>query len=558
MENKIKSNPFIPAFTAASILCVGLFYEWLSAVAAVVLCLYLLIKCIKSGSLRILINPLSVAVAVTVLFYAITPFWAADSGMAGFGFTKFLPILLFLIALMQKGEKSDPLSLIPHTAAVITVVSAVLMQIPALSPYFSVNGRLAGNFMYPNTFALFLLCALIITALKEKYLWLDLGYIIIFAGGILYSGSRTVFILSVISALLIVFLKLKTLKARIITLGGVAALIAVVALISVIGGYTGSIGRFLTSSFTESTFLGRLLYFYDALPVILKNPFGTGYLGFYSLEQSVQTGVYSVRFLHNDLLQLMLDVGWVPALLFVFAVIRRFFARGTDLKTRLLIFVISAHSLFDFDLQFIGIFMLFISVLYKNEGKEITLSRKVPCGIILCVFAVISLYFGTAQVLYYSGNPLAANALYPAYTDAKSALLSEAEESADITVLADEITDLNEYSAAAYSARGIAAFSKGDMAVMMEQMELAIEKAPFSYSNYEAYAYMLINGVYLYEQAGDEQSARVLKNKLFDLADELHSLDEKLSPLGKKIVDQPTTRFSTEYENAIKELRADE
>lgn len=53
--------------------------------------------------------------------------------------------------------------------------------------------------------------------------------------------------------------------------------------------------RFYVFSIKESTFVGRLLYYYDALPVIRKNPFGLGYMGYYYIQQSIQTGVYFVK-----------------------------------------------------------------------------------------------------------------------------------------------------------------------------------------------------------------------------------------------------------------------
>ena len=78
-------------------------------------------------------------------------------------------------------------------------------------------------------------------------------------------------------------------------------------------------------SLNESTFIGRIIYFKYGLRLIAKNPFGLGYLGFYYTEQFNQTAVYSVRYIHNELLQLLLDIGWLPAAFFAAALIAALF-----------------------------------------------------------------------------------------------------------------------------------------------------------------------------------------------------------------------------------------
>ena len=120
-------------------------------------------------------------------------------------------------------------------------------------------------------------------------------------------------------------------------------------------------GRFLTISTQSSSLNGRLLYYFDALPVVLKNPFGLGYYGYYFSQGSFQTGVYSVVSIHNDILQFLLDIGWVPTILFVVAIVISVFSKRISYTQRLLLIVLIGHSLFDFDLQFVS--MMFIIIL---------------------------------------------------------------------------------------------------------------------------------------------------------------------------------------------------
>lgn len=548
--NKIKTalreRGFIGIFLAVSLLSVGLFYEFLSCAASAALCVYLAVTAKKNKGF-VYRSGLALHTAVVIsLFYGLTAFWAVDSGMAFIGFFKFMPIVLFVLAVSRSKDCAAYLDVLPPTAALMTAVSGILALIPPLSPLFAPAGRLAGFLMYSNTFALVLLAALIITVMKEKLGVIDHVYLVIFLLGILLSGSRTVFALTLLAViLLLIFHKNKRTKITllIVTAAGVAA----GALYALISGSFDSIGRFLTTSFGESTFVGRLLYFGDALPIILKHPFGTGYLGSYYLQQSIQTGLYSVRYIHNDLLQLMLDIGWIPAVMLVAAAARAFFRKGAPLRKRLLLLVMSAHCMFDFDLQFVALFFVYFLLLDCDKGKEhklknFSLSRKLPLfGIGLC-----SVYMMIPLIAAFANGCAFSNTLYPFNTDVKTVLLTEEEDPAQMNELADKIIAQNKYVTVAYSAKAAYAYTNGDFANVIKYKELALKNAPLIYEEYESYAIMLITGYELYVQAGDIQSAEYCRDKLRRLPGLLASVENRLSAFGKKINDQPQTQFPRE------------
>ncbi len=132
--------------------------------------------------------------------YLLTPFWAVDSGMALLGFFKFLPAALFWLLLMQLGpEVRERLFLtIPVSGITMTLLSYPTRWIPALTPYFYASGRLGGFFQYSNSFALFLLLGIIPLAFQKKRRFLCLAGILVLLFGILATGSRTVFVLTVL------------------------------------------------------------------------------------------------------------------------------------------------------------------------------------------------------------------------------------------------------------------------------------------------------------------------------------------------------------------------
>lgn len=254
----------------------------------------------------------------------------------------------------------------------MTLFSFVMMQFSIFEKSVSVAGRLAGFFQYPNTYALFMLICLVIAVDKlnwDKIDWLWCAYAGIAVFGIIMSGSRTVLLLMlVLGAWYCVKRKLPG-KVLLMAAGGCAVL--VVLLWSTGVGKEVLIRVFSTNG---STFWGRLLYMKDAAGMILTHPFGLGYYGYHYLQTSCQTGVYSVVSVHNELLQLLLDVGILPAILFYGMLVKSCISKNVSGRNRLLLLIVILHSLFDYDFQFLVIGMVVILLLEDENVKEIPIS----------------------------------------------------------------------------------------------------------------------------------------------------------------------------------------
>lgn len=551
MVEQIKKFSFAEILLTVSLFCIGMFHEYLSCIASLVILAWLIVKLAREQKIRYYFNITSLSVFCVVLFYALTALWAVDSGMALIGFIKFLPVLLYFLILMQTDDTDSIIGRLPTVAAVMTVISAIGMQIPVFEEFFSVSGRLAGFFQYPNTFALFLLTAELIAVSKAKLGVLDFAVIVVLIFGLMYSGSRTVFVLALLSNVVLIF----TVKNGRVKLF-VAAVIAVFAvggvLYAAVSGSTGAFGRFLTISLKESTFVGRLLYFKDALPLILKHPFGLGYMGYYYMQQSVQTGVYSVMFVHNDFLQLLLDVGWLPSLLFAVAVLRSVFGGKKPFYKRLILCVMVLHFCFDFDLQFIAVFMVFLLFTDYKVGREYFFQKNKAVSGICFLTAVASAYFGISLTLSRFGKYSEAFSIYPLDTRSEIQLLINEKDSEKVNEIADDIISRNKYITLAYSVKARQAYSKGDFSQLIEYKRLIFSKAPFAYEEYKDYCYMLMNGVSLYRKAGDFSSAQICLKELEAAVGEVHSAKERLSGLGAKIKDQPETRLPEDVEEYVK------
>lgn len=559
--SKIK-NFFSDTYAAEWILLLSLvlsggFNEYVGCVLSAIISVLLIVKIAQNRNLVVNINITSLSIAVITLLYLISCFYAIDSGMAFVGFLKFLPVLLYMLLLMQdKGIKERLIALLPYVALALGVLSLVLMyNIPITKDYFTVSERMAGFLQYPNTFALFLLVGELTALSKEKLKPIDIISALLLIILLLFTGSRAVFILAVFSNVLIIFFR-KGRKNKIILCTVLAALVLAVLLLLPLLKSNEIFSRYFTISFGESTFVGRLLYYADAFPVILRHPFGLGYMGYYYVQQSIQTGVYSVMFIHNDFLQLLLDVGWIPCLLFVVGIIKSFFRKGNSAGKRIILLTVFLHCLFDFDLQFISMFFILLLFLNYNDGKQLELKKGAVFVFSFVITGLLSLYFAVALGLAHFGFNQAADSMFPGNTQNKVDLLIAEDDIVTQNEIADRIISQNEYVQIAYSAKARYAFSQGDFESLISYKNKIFQIAPFSYDEYEDYCYMLIQGIQLYKQAGDEYSTEVCEQQLLKTADRLDRLDDKLSNLGRKIVDQPKTDLPDDIVKYINSLES--
>lgn len=538
--------------------CFGLFYEYAACICAVFMIILLLYLADRKKRFALWINAASLAMLALLAGYLVSPLWAVDSGMALLGFFKFLPVALFWLLLMQLGpEVRERLFLtIPVSGITMTLLSYPTRWIPALTPYFYASGRLGGFFQYSNSFALFLLLGIIILAFQTQRHACCLSGILVLLFGILVSGSRTVFILTVFVFL---WLCLTRKKLRFPLLLLLAACIAGAILFVTITGKKDTIGRFLTISLESSTLMGRLLYYRDVLPVILKHPFGLGYMGYYYAQGGFQTGVYATKFVHNELLQFAVDVGWIPALLFAFALLWRLFAKKTPTMQRLLLFVIYAHAMLDFDLQFLSIFFVLFLTMDPEEGKEIIWQWKktnrtavfLPVG----ALAAVCLYLGAALFAGYRKNDALAARLYPGYTPSQLVLLAGAQTPQEAQARADDILSHNESIALVWDAKALVSATQGDFETMVQYKRQALACAPYALTEYLDYFHLLRRAMETCQKQGEAARAALYAKRLLEIPDLLDAVKARISPLAWKIQDQPELELPEEYAAYLNSLQ---
>ncbi|MDY2627189.1 MAG: O-antigen ligase family protein [Lachnospiraceae bacterium] len=548
----------------------GLYFEYQSCAASVVLFLVLVYIKRSTGHLYFRLNDASAAVLVLVLFYGISVGYAVDRGLALWGFFKFLPLFLFLLVMFQlkKEERLQLFWQIPFTGAVMTVGSLMISMIPVFRKYVQVSGRLGGFFQYPNTFAMYLLIGLIVLYAGDlQYTALQKTVLTVFlANGILTSGSRTVLVLTaaavpVLAAGCVISAPIKgkaeektgRKKTGILLFIAVPVLILILILAAAAAYYMGVTEYFTSYTAFFSTFWGRLLYFRDALGQIAVHPFGLGYMGYYLTQSSFQTGVYSVMFVHNDLLQILLDVGWIPALCVLAALGKALFS-GEQYRTQKLVLIfLGLHSLFDFDLQYVVMFFIMILTWnLESERKKILLGATLP---FVSLFILAGVYIGAGNLVYYTGKQKLALKIYPYNSFAEIRLLSMTSDVEELENIAEDLLKRNDRIAPAWDAKAKASYSRGDFAGVLEAKRKALELSPYDLSIYEDYFAMLTTGVELYEKTGDEYSAAICREEIEGLQERLDEVRDRTSSPAWKIKDQPQLEMPEEYRIYLEEMK---
>ena len=513
----------------------------------------------KSGSFFIAYDINLAAVASLAAGYFLTSLWAVDSCMALTGGIKFLPVFLFFFLICQSLESREKLiRLLPLLGSLMTLFSFVMMQFTVFQMYVSVAGRLAGFFQYPNTYAIFMLVCMVTAVYMldlKKIDWMCAVHIFAALAGIYLSGSRTVLVLAVFAILLILGSRRELLKYGIIGLG---LLIALAVILALCGYGAGVFSRFVSMAENSSTFWGRLLYARDALKMIVKYPLGMGYYGYYFVQQEWQTGVYSVVNVHNELIQLILDIGIAPAFLMYGAILRSVLSKTISERNRLILLLILLHSLFDYDFQFIVMYfvlLLFLELRNVQKVRISVLSKATAVAALLgAVWAFASV--GLSDYFYIKGNPQKAVQSYDGNTMAKIELLKESGSAEEMAELADSILEVNRHVSVAYSAKARAAFSEGDVEAFIKYKLIAIQMAPYQYEEYTDYLDSLVYCTKLYLQADDMESAEFCVEQAEKIPKMLEEVGERTSSLGWRIKDRPKAALSQKDLERIEEMRS--
>lgn len=550
MKALFKENKILKILFILSFFLIGLFYEFMA-------CLFLFFEFVYLGYLFyrrdiVVYDNIHFILMIFIVFmYLFVCLFAIDKGMALIGFFKQLSILMFIIILMQfdKEERNELLLLIPFLGILMIGISMMGYFIPVMKSFFIINGRIGGFFQYPNTFALFLLIVCVVLYMHRDFYTNSNVFLLILLIGIILTGSRAIYILTAIMLIYVMKNNPKYIKKILIF---VTTLILIVALINLLKIDIKVLKRLTQFSFSSSTLLGRMLYYKDGIKVLLSRPLGLGYLGYYFLEPSIQTGVYSIRFIHNDLLQIALDIGIIPCIMFIYIIISSLFSQNVKKENKIILGLIIAHSLFDFDLQYIAIFLILILCIDIYDGKKtkfISIDYKIIGNAFIAISTVFSLYLAVSMSFQYFNLTDLSIKLLPFYTEAKVAKLQNIENIKEGTQLAKSIEKSNSNLSIIYDVYALNEMEKHNYDQMINYKEQSLNLQRYNIEAYDSYINMLYICLDYYQNDSTMQNKYI--GKIKEVPKTLNKLKKETDNLAFKIHDQPSFELSKQSKEII-------
>lgn len=497
--------------------------------------------------------------AVIVSWSVIVSFWALDPAENMLGIMRGIVVLLWMYRcfLMEEQEKQKIFTAIPYMGAAMVIVGLISLVNEESAAWFWQARRFGGFFQYANTCALFLMIGIVllvqqfleethnnlnvgkkfIVENEKKKIILQIVVIGLLTGGIFLTGSRSVLLV------LLLWGSYKMIRVKRIRR---PFLITMTLCIVVAGGYgllsgdNQNIARIFTLFQSNSTILGRILYDIDALAIAAEHPFGLGYMGYYYIQTVVQTGVYTTRFIHNDLLQVLVDYG-VPALVLSVIYVVFQFNKGSQEKWKKeLLLILLAASFVDFHLQYIS--MLMLAVLCLDLGEKAGIKKKKELRenyILFGATAIAAVYFTVAFGAYYFENAGLSLKLLPKYTEAQIQALNTCQDKEQAMWLADDILSHNEYVADAYHTKIYAAVMDGTYSKMTEYMDCSLAIKRYDVATYQNYEILLDEVINICESEGNVQEAERLTLYKNALPGRLAALEEETNPIAFKLRDIP-------------------
>ncbi len=535
----------------------GLFYEGTIAVIGLA---YLALLVIRLARGRVFVLPKNVLLAglgTLPLFALITVLFAIDRGMAFFGVVKFavIPIFILLMALEGQSFRNRLISCVPVMAAILTVVGLISFFTP-FKDFFFINHRFSGTFQYANAYALFLLVSLIIAFYENYKKPLTVVLAAVNFAGLLATGSRAVVVIAFVSILIMFIKERHRGRELVLFIVPYAGVLAAGAGAACILGKADRFLRFLDMDMKSSSMIGRLIYDFDGLKIIARNPWGLGYKGYNFYQGSVQTANYTVTYAHNELLQTALDFGVVIALVIAAGLIIEIIKKGTGTRNRMILTVIGIHSLFDWDMQFVVMLMLVALVSDYDRYFSIEINGKVrrmafSIGVIT---AAVIIWLGSAGICELFHKYKEACRIYPWLTTSQMRLVN-GTNGTDYD-MAEKICRHNKYCVVALQAMAEKSARLGDFASMQEYGEMAVDAGRYNSEGYEIYIYFLSYAIDICNSQGDMQSTYNYVCDAAEVEKKIAKVKEETSKYAEYIYDSSDIKIGSQYEQYIKDAQS--
>ena len=538
-----------------SIAAFGLFYECFSAVVTCAIGIVLIMRIGRTGSVHLPSSLFGWVLLLLPVLMLITVPYAIDSGMAAMGVIKFMPVALFILLAQaeSKENREKILSIIPDVASVITILTMLTWFTP-LRETFYINDRYSGTFQYANAYAAFLMvCIFLLTfgevAGRKEKIKACIEAVILMSG-ILLTGCRAVFFLLVLGlAMQAIWALFRKRKQGLHMLLAIIAVVVIGLILAVCTGEMYSFARYTQIHLTSSSIAARALYNIDGFKMMLDHPFGMGVKGFLFYQGSVQAGNYNVTYAHNELLQMGLDVGIIPAVFAGGTYLGLIIRKATSFRNRIILLTLGMHALFDWDFQFPVMLMILALLISGEGGKVVSVSKArkwiVATVIELCMAA--SLWLGTASGLEFLQKYEAAAKVFPGLTTSQMRVVSQASDSKEKYAAAMQICKQNDYCTIALQCMAEMSARNGDLDAMASYAKKAMKSARYNKEGYEIYIYMLSYVIENSNANGNTEDTYKYLQDVLEARNQIYRVKEETSVYAKYLYDKPEIELDEEY-----------
>lgn len=524
----------------AAMVCLwGGIYDFTIAIYGICFAIGLFVVTKSKQTLRITGNVSSLAMILLLAGFAVSMISARDKGMAFVGVLRILVLLLFWVfwSNLKVETRESFWYKLTDIVAVLTVGTAFCYFIPGVKVYLFRAGRLGGVLQYSNTYAILLLILLIGLFYRKQAQdrsvpkWLSYVEAGIFIAGILWCGSRSVFVLLAIALIILLIKKRKQIQWKWILV--LCICIVGVACISIFA-LNYDISRLAKLTLSSSTLNGRILYWRDALVQLVHHPAGLGYMGYYFMQPQFQTGNYTIKYVHNDILQFGLDGGWIALAGILLLFFGNIFRKKNAEKNRLILVFLLLHVLFDFDLQYGLLICMLLMCADATGAKEWKIKKADVYGISIAGLAV-SAYFSIALGSSFAGNQHLATAMYPGNTFAWEEQMNDDQDEE----AAEKIIQKNGMLASAYECQAAFQISSGDYEEAAASVSAMLERAGYQSTYYNQAVYELSYCLQLAVEADDMEQAQKILTQIQSVPDLIEEKAEQATTFAWRINDSP-------------------
>lgn len=519
----------------------GGYYNFVCSFSCIYLIISLIVAMVKNNRIYFSKSLPVIGISLVLFSYLPVSIWAVDSSTTFMSFTKPLAVLLFLANILQlnNDEKQNIIKTIPISAFIMSAISLVFKYDDNLNGYvLDKNNNLSSFFQYANTYAVFILIALVIVLYKYKNVVFKCAMSLVFLSCIYLTNSRSVCLLTVLFLLYFIYDLVKKKSGKV---SKILLIIYLVLTVSICV-FLQIKFNFFTNILTESSFNSRLFYYKDALKMIVTHPFGSGVNGFYYMQPKYQSANYYSMYVHNDYLNLACDVGIIPAIIFI-ATILYSIVKNNDRLSKLILLMISLHILIDFDMQYACIFMIFVFCIIDDSRSEIEIKSKGLISFACIILCVYSSFFGYVSLLEFNEKYEKVTYYYP-HTTALLIQMSQTNDSNKAYKLANEILDNNKYIFEAHHTLANIYIANDKPIDAMNEMETVLEYDRLNSNEYDDYIEICYKAGELLKKQGDEEHSQIAFDKALRVSDKVKDINSDFSKRAYYLKNKPDIRLS--------------